>query len=132
MLQRSYQLRGAMASLTKLKDSITKDIQQKYLGSRDLEKDDSVDFCSYFARHYGDDKGRERLKEMFLKLERDLISQGWAPAETIRHAIAADPDDIPEFWATPWHFGLTADHSIKGPSKLVHIMDIIDGFLKRP
>ena len=118
-----------MASLNKLKDSILKDVRHKYLGSPDIEKDDSVDFCSYFAQHYGDHIGRARLKGMFLKLERDLVSQGWAPVEPIRHAIAANPDDIPEFWATPWHFGLTADHSIKGPSKLVHIMDIIDGFL---
>ena len=121
-----------MASLAKLKEQILNDIRKKYLGTPDIEKVDSVDFCTYFAMHYGDDAGRARLKEMFLKLERDLSSQGWAPAAQVTHSIEPNPDDIPEFWAAPWQFGLTADHSIKGASKLVHIVDIVDGFLKRP
>ena len=37
--------------------------------------------------------------------------------------VAEDPDDTPEFMAAPWQFGFTEDHSVKGKSKLVDIMD---------
>ena len=46
--------------------------------------------------------------------------------------VLADPDDIPEFNVAPWMIGLTQEDSIKGKSKLVHTMDVVQGFLKQP
>ena len=115
-----------------LKGRLMETLNKNYMGSSDLEKCDSVDFCSYFEKNYGGDEGKARLKDMFLKLERDMRVLGWAPPETIVIQAAPDPDDVPEFWVTPWLLGLTSDHSVKGQSKLVHIMDIVDGFLRRP
>ena len=57
-------------------------------------------------------------------METELCHTGWTPPE--------DPDDTLEFMAAPWQFGFTEDHSVKGKSKLVDIMDTVDNFLKKP
>ena len=121
-----------MATFNVLKNRILESVKQKYLGSPDVEKDDSVDFCSYFVSNYGSEEGKARLKDMFLKLVDDMKFVGWAPPDAIVNVVAPDPDDVPEFWVSPWQLGFTSEHSVKGPSKLVHIIDIVDGFLRRP
>ena len=42
-----------------------------------------------------------------------------------------DPEDIPDFTVAPWQIGCSAGHSIKGKSKLVNTLDIVDQFLQK-
>ena len=113
-----------------VEDQIRAHINEKYLGSKDIEVSDSIDFCKYFVTNYGDKQ--DELKAKYLKIEADLLRTGWTPPGPISHVVAEDPDDIPEFMAAPWQFGFTEDHSVKGKSKLVDIMDTVDNFLKKP
>ena len=50
-----------------LAQEITKHIHDKYLGSKDVEVSDSIDFCAYFEEKYGDEAGKARLKDKFMK-----------------------------------------------------------------
>ena len=50
-------------------DQITRRIHTKYLGSGDIEVSDSIEFCHYFVRNYGDGPGKQLLKEKILKIE---------------------------------------------------------------
>ena len=111
-----------------IEDQVRAHINEKYLGSKDIEVTDSIDFCEYFEKTYGDVK--EDLKDKFLKIEADLRQDGWNPPEAIAHVVADDPDDIPEFLVAPWQLGFTEAHSVKGKSKLVNTLDSVDGFLK--
>ena len=114
-----------------VEDNIRAHINEKYLGSKDIEVSDSVDFCTYFMNTYGDNP--DELKIMYKKIETYLCaSTGWVPPEPITHVVAEDPDDIPDFMVAPWQLGFTEDHSVKGKSKLVDIMDTVDNFLKKP
>ena len=62
---------------------ITKCIHNKYLGSEDVEVPDSIDFCAYFEANYGDEAGKARLKDKFMKLQQDLErATRWQPAIT--------------------------------------------------
>jgi len=68
-----------------------------------------------------------------MKIEEELKdATGWNPAPPQAVQVLADPDDIPEFNVAPWMIGLTQEDSIKGKSKLVHTMDVVQGFLKQP
>ena len=94
-----------------IEDQVRAHINEKYLGSKDIEVTDSIDFCEYFEKTYGDVK--EDLKDKFLKIEADLRQDGWNPPEAIAHVVADDPDDIPEFLVAPWQLGFTEAHSVK-------------------
>ena len=121
----------AMADKNKsIESKIIDHIHTKYLGNKDIEITDSVDFCEYFERNYS--QKPDDLKAMFQKIETDLCSLGWNPKPAITHVVGADPDDVPSFLVAPWQLGLTEAHSVKGKSKLVNIMDTVDGFLKKP
>ena len=121
----------AMADKNKsIEMKIIDHIHTKYLGNKDIEITDSVDFCEYFERNYS--QKPDDLKAMFQKIETDLCSLGWNPKPAITHVVGADPDDVPSFLVAPWQLGLTEAHSVKGKSKLVNIMDTVDGFLKKP
>jgi hypothetical protein len=111
-------------------DLIKKQIYDKHLGSKDIEITDSIDFCKYFEENYGTKE--KELKAKFEKIESDLCQDGWIPPAVITHAVFANPDDIPEFMVAPWQLGLTEAHSVKGKSKLINILDTVDGFLKKP
>ena len=113
-----------------VEDQIRAHINEKYLGTKDIEVSDSVDFCTYFVTKYGDKP--DELKAKYLKIESDLLQTGWIPPAAISRVVDENPDDIPEFMAAPWQFGFTEDHSVKGKSKLVDIMDTVDNFLKKP
>ena len=120
-------------SKVQIVDEIAKHIQAKYLGSKDIEVTDSIDFCEYFENRYGTDEGRALLKTKFLKLEKDLcVVTAWNPPSAVDVVKDANPDDIPDFCVSPWQLGFTTQHSVKGKSKLVYIMDTVDGFLKKP
>ena len=119
------------SSRVSIEDQIREHINKKYLGSKDIEVTDSVDFCTYFVKTYGDKQ--DELKMKFLKIEADLRqSTGWVPAGPISHVVAENPDDTPEFMVAPWQLGFTEDHSVKGKSKLVNILDTVHSFLKKP
>ena len=60
-----------------IEDQVRAHINEKYLGSKDIEVTDSIDFCEYFEKTYGDVK--EDLKDKFLKIEADLRQDGWNP-----------------------------------------------------
>ena len=60
-----------------IEDQVRAHINEKYLGSKDIEVTDSIDFCEYFEKTYGDIK--EDLKDKFLKIEADLRQDGWNP-----------------------------------------------------
>ena len=60
-----------------IEDQVRAHINEKYLGSKDIEVTDSIDFCEYFEKTYGDVK--EDLKDKFLKIEADLRQDGWTP-----------------------------------------------------
>ena len=114
-------------------DLIRKHIHQKYLGSKDIEVTDSIDFCEYFVLHYGNAAGKVKLKDKFVKLEQDLRAvAAWNPPDPITTVVPPDPEDFPEFRVAPWQLGFTEKHSVKGKSKLVYIMDTVDNFLKKP
>ena len=42
---------------------IKQDIHNKYLGSGDIEAQDSITFCTYFQQQYGLAEGKQSLKE---------------------------------------------------------------------
>lgn len=113
-----------------IEDRIRAHINAKYLGSKDIEITDSIDFCKYFEENYGTKENE--LKAKFEKIQSDLCQDGWIPPAVITHVIFDNPEDIPEFMVAPWQLGLTEAHSIKGKSKLINILDTVDGFLKRP
>jgi len=113
-----------------IEDQIRAHINDKYLGSKDIEAQDSIDFCAYFVGNYGTKK--DELKDKFLKIEHDLCQDGWNPPTAITNVVAENPDDLPEFFVAPWQLGFTEEHSVKGKAKLVNILDTVDGFLKKP
>ena len=51
---------------------ITKHIHDKYLGSKGIEAADSIDFCAYFEKYYGDDSRKARLREKLIKIPAGL------------------------------------------------------------
>ena len=115
-----------------VEDQIRGHINEKYLRSKDIENPDSIDFCAYFEENYGTIDQKGALKAKFLNIEMWLRQDGWNPQGFITQVVAEDPDDIPEFWAAPWQLGFTEAHSVKGKSKLVNILDVVNEFLKRP
>ena len=120
----------ATQKLSVVEDRIKQHINEKYLRSKDIENPDTIEFCEYFAHTYG--QKQLELKAMFLKIQNFLFQDGWNPPMHITNVVSPDPDDTPEFWAAPWQFGFTGDHSVKGPSKLVNILDIVTQFLNKP
>ena len=112
---------------------LTKHIHEKYLGSGDIELQDGISFCSYFDLHYGTNTGKAILKDKLQRIENTMRNGlGWTLREPIGMVMPSDPDDEPEFYVAPWQLGLSAAHGVKGESKLVHVVDIVDGFLKKP
>lgn len=129
---RSEAMARAQVTEAKVKGWISNYITKTYLGdSQDVENPASIDFCAYFVKTY--DSRKDLLKGKFTKIESDICRlTGWAPPGRVARVPDADPDDIPEFYAAPWQLGFTEAHSVKGKSKLIHILDIVDGFLKKP
>jgi hypothetical protein len=46
--------------------------------------------------------------------------------------VAECAEDNPEFFIAPWQAGLTENHSVKGQSKQVHVLDTAKRFLLKP
>jgi hypothetical protein len=122
--------RSHEGEFAKLNQQIVDRIERTYCGDlSDIEGREGTDFCT--VNTYADKK--DTLKAKFKKLEEDIrVPLGWNPVGCVDRVVDADPDDMPEFWAAPWQVGYTDGHSVKGMSKLVHILDIIDGFFSKP
>ena len=123
-----------MASLseTEVKQRINAQILKIYLGpSQDIDEPSSNDFCTYFETTYGAKK--DTLKAKFLNIEDTICrATAWVQQHVVDFVAPSIPDDVPEFYVAPWQLGFTENHSVKGKSKLVHILDIVKGFLRRP
>ena len=76
-----------------VEDQIREHINEKYLRSKDIENPDSIDFCEYFEKAYGDKK--DELKAKFLKIESFLRQQGWNPQQHITTTVSENRDDVP-------------------------------------
>ena len=119
--------------MARAKETVTQKIQEyirvEYGGSCDIEISDSLDFCSYFHLKYNGNM--EGLQEKFMRLENKLKAlTGWNPNPPQETVVPPNPDDPPEFMVAPWQLGVTPNHSVKGKSKSVHILDTVQHFLK--
>ena len=135
--RRSAEVPTMDSSLTEegraVKIKIDKYIEIAYGGSGDIEASDVVDFCTHFRVKYICEDKLSTLKEAFKRLEARLSqASGWNPAPPDQQVLAPAPEDPPEITVAPWQLGLTPDHSVKGPSKFVNIMDCVHNFLIRP
>ena len=121
----------AIISEAAVKKKILAQIQSSYLHEcSDIEATGATDFCTFFDNKYGHKK--DELKCKFVHLESLLAGGGFNLSAPQNIVVDSDPHDVPEFLVAPWQLGFTSAHSVKGGSKLVHIMDIIDGFLAKP
>ena len=114
-----------------VKKEIMAQICSTYLHeSADVETIVASDYFTYFETKYGHNK--EELKDTFVHIETLLASCGSNVSAPQSCVVESDPRDVHEFYVAPRHLGFTAAHSVKGSSKLVHIMDVVDGFLRKP
>ena len=128
---------GAMASnlLTAVKSKITHLVEQTYCGSGDIEAQDTVTFHDYFKQTYPPGStSRDELVQKFKNLEwRVAQLTGWIPP-TSNAVVLPWPQDgkVQRLLVEPSQLGLLPDDSVKGPSKMVYILDTVQSFLDRP
>lgn len=108
---------------------------QTFSGSGDLEANDAINFHDYFMSQYPPGSAnRDGLEADFKHLETRLTNLvGWVPATHVTHVLNFPMgNEVQRFVVAPWQLGLSSDDSIKGPSKMVYIMDTVSSFLSRP
>ena len=132
----SLVLIGAMASnlLTAVKSKITHLAEQTYCGSGDIEAQDTVTFHDYFKQTYPPGStSRDELVQKFKNLEWRLAQlTGWIPRTSNAAALPWQDGKVQRLVVEPSQLGLSPDDSVKGPSKMVYILDTVQSFLDRP
>ena len=127
---------GAMASnlLTNVKSKITHLAEETYCGSGDIEAQDTVTFHDYFKQTYPPGStSRDELVQKFKNLEWRLVQlTGWMPQPSNAAALPWQDGKVQRLIVEPSQLGLLPDDSVKGPSKMVYILDTVQSFLERP
>lgn len=109
--------------------------EETFCGSGDLEANDAVNFHDYFMSQYPPGSAsRDDLEAGFKHLETRLTNLiAWVPAPHVTNVLNFPMgNEVQRFVVAPWQLGLSSDDSIKGPSKMVYIMDTVSSFLSRP
>ena len=109
--------------------------EETFCGSGDLEANDAINFHDYFMSQYPPGSAnRDGLEAEFKHLETRLTNLvGWVPATHVTHVLNFPMgNEVQRFVVAPWQLGLSSDDSIKGPSKMVYILDTVSSFLSRP
>ena len=128
---------GAMASnlLTAVKSKITHLVEQTYCRSGDIEAQETVTFHDCFKQTYPPGStSRDELVQKFKNSEwRVAQLTGWIPP-TSNAVVLPWPQDgkVQRLLVEPNQLGLFPDDSVKGPSKMVCILDTMQSFLDRP
>ena len=127
---------GAMASnlLTNVKSKITHLVEETYCGSGDIEAQDTVTFHDYFKQTYPPGStSRDELVQKFKNLEWRLVQlTGWMPQPSNAAVLPWQDGKVQRLIVEPSQLGLLPDDSVKGPSKMVYILDTVQSFLERP
>ena len=121
--------------LTAVKSKITYLVEDTYCGSGDIEAQDTVTFHDYFKQTYAPGStSRDELAQKFTNLERRLEQlTGWIPPNSNSVALPWPQDGkVQRLLVEPSQLGLLLDDSVKGPSKMVYILDTVQSFLDRP
>jgi len=116
-----------------VKAKIDKYIEEQYTGSGDIEASDVVDFYTFFEKKYPGREGQEQLLGLLQRLESRVQGLlGWNPGPPQDVVLEPQPDKTPDFYVAPWQLGLSSNHSVKGKSKFIHILDTVHNFLNKP
>ena len=114
---------------------ILQEAEETFCGSGDLAANGAINFHDYFMSQYPPGSAnRDGLEAEFKHLETRLTNLvGWVPATHVIHVLNFPMgNEVQRFVVAPWQLGLSSDDSIKGPSKMVYILDTVSSFLSRP
>lgn len=109
--------------------------EKTFCGSGDLEAQDALTFHDYFMATYppGSPQRDQLVVDMQGLEQRVKTLTGWVPEPIVTTVLPFPPNgQIDRFVVAPWQLGLAAEDSVKGPSKMVYILDTVSNFLARP
>ena len=119
-----------------VKKKIISHLDTKFTGSGDLEIDDAVDITKFLTEEYG--QKPEALKQILHTVlgRVEALDPAWATSRpawsTVYPTAPASEADVAELCLAPWHTGFLRTDSIKGKSKTVYTMGVIEDFLEKP
>lgn len=117
-----------------VKERIIRLAEQTFCGSGDVEAQDAMTFHQYFLQKYPDGSAeRGQLLQNLQGLENRLRGlTGWMPQAEVVTVLPFLTGQIQSFIVAPWQLGLAPEDSVKGPSKIVYILDTVANFLANP
>ena len=119
-----------------VKEKIRRMAEKTFCGSGDPEASDALNFHEYFLQTYPvGSPERDNLQQFFTQLgERLWRLTGKSNPEHTANVLnwPSREGEIQRLIVTPWQLGLAPEDSIKGPSKIVYILDTVQNFLTRP
>ena len=123
-------------SVNAVKKKIISHLDTKFTGSGDLELDDALDIIQFLTQEY--EKKPRALKQVLQQVlaKVEALDPAWAasrPAWSVEYPSApASEADVVELCLAPWHTGFLRTDSIKGKSKTVYALGVIEDFLDKP
>ena len=124
------------SSANAVKKKIISHLDTKFTGSGDLEIDDALDITAFLTQQYGNEP--MALKQIFLQVlgKVEALDPAWSASRlawSTEYPSGPDSEaDVVELCLAPWHTGFLRTDSIKGKSKTVYTLGVIEDFLDKP
>ena len=124
------------AARKKVCKKITKWCSEAFGGSGDFEKDDAVNITDWLTSRYAGQK--DVLADTFeaVKKRLQVLDPGWvyrrAPVATDVPAPPAEGQQSDACRLSPRQLGFEVQYSMKGKSKMIHIMECLENFMEEP
>ena len=116
------------------KEKIVKLAEETFCGPGDIEAQDAKSLHQYFKQTYppGSAERSMLLSDLHGLDNRLKALTGWVPPAAVDALLPFNAGQIQSFVVAPWQLGLAAEDSVKGPSKIVYILDTVSNFLVSP
>ena len=108
-------------------------MEKVFGGSDDVEVEDAVDVVDHFSMHFGENT--KPFKDLMLNVMQRVsaLDPDWNPPKIIECVPApGSTGEDTEIFVSPWQLGFSAQHSMKGKSRMPAIKGCVVDFLERP
>ena len=118
-----------------VKKKITSYLDNFFGGSGDLEAEDALDISDYFVTEYGEkphefQRMMQDVRNRLMELDPTWYARRPELAATIPEPPG--PGCVCELFLAPWHIGFRPTDSMKGKSRTVHVLGVVEDFLAEP
>jgi hypothetical protein len=118
-----------------VRKKITSYLDNHFGGSGDLEAEDAMDISDFFVSEYGEKLGvfqqvMQEVRNRLMSLDPTWYARRPELAANIPEPPR--PGCVCELFLAPWQIGFRPTDSMKGKSRTVHVLGVVEDFLAEP